>query len=81
MATYLIETLDLKRIRQMADTAALVRSSKVIIEMKDGERVICQIVAKIGGADDDNGGIEIEAEQNGAIYRTPIFYRDIAWIG
>ncbi len=81
MATYPIASTDLFRIRQVADAAALVRSSKVIIEMKDGERIIGQIVGKIDGIDGEPGGIEIEAEQDGVIYRTPINYDDIAWIG
>src|ERR1700761_4587133 len=74
MATYIIEPdhIDLSRLRQTADMAALIRSSKVIIEMKGGERIIGQIVGKTDGIADEFGeehdGIKIETELDGIPY-------------
>ncbi len=81
MATYIIDPPDLARIRQTADIAAFIGHSKVIIEMKDGERIIGEIVGKVTGSDSDHDGIEIEVEYDGMPLRTAIDYRDIAWIG
>lgn len=81
MATYEIAPPNLSRIRQTADIAALLGHSKVIIEMKDGERIIGEIVGKTDQAEADNDGIEVEIDCDGVPLRTAIDYRDIAWIG